>query len=132
MALLNKDAILAVQDRTYRDVEINEWGGTVRLRSMSGAQRDKFESDTVEYKNGKAKENFENLRARLVALCAVDEDDRLLFPNAIDVKALGNKAAGPLNKLWEEARKLNGMSSDDVEELVEDFENVPSEDSPSD
>ena len=43
MALLTKDQILAVADIEYRTVAVPEWGGEVRIRSMTGADRDAHE-----------------------------------------------------------------------------------------
>lgn len=131
MAILGKADILSAEDRKTVDVDVDEWGGTVRLREMSGRERDKFESDFVQTKGGETVENYDNLRARLVAACAVDENLNKLFPKAEDVKALGNKSASALNKVWKAAQKLNGMTEADVEELVEDLKADPSDDSTS-
>ena len=40
--LLNKEQIQSVSDLETQDVEVPEWGGTVRLKSLTGAERDRF------------------------------------------------------------------------------------------
>ena len=42
MTYLSRDAILQREDIKTEDVEVPEWGGTVRVRGMSGVQRDAF------------------------------------------------------------------------------------------
>lgn len=130
MALLSREDIVNKDDRKYEDVEVPEWGGTVRLRSMSGTERDGFEASVA---NGpKGKRNLTNLRARLVALCAVDENGRRLFSNSQDVIMLGNKSVAALQRLFNKANEMNGLTEKDVEELVEDFDVAPSEGSTTD
>ena len=57
-----------------------------------------------------------NLRARLVALCAVDADGKRIFADD-DIPALGGKASAPLDRLFSAAQELNGLSGKDVEDL---------------
>jgi hypothetical protein len=126
MALLNKDAILTADDLTSEDVEVPEWGGTVRLRALTGTERDDFEASCVgEEKNGKPSVNAKNIRARLVARCCVGEDGQRLFTDA-EVTKLGMKSGRALDRLWDAARRLSGMSDDDVEELAGNSEPAPS------
>lgn len=127
MALLGRDQILSADDRVYCDVDVPEWGGTVRLRSLSGRERDNFEATLQEQRGGKTKQNFENFRARLVALCAVDDAGNPLFPNRADVVMLGNKSVSALQRLFNKCNEMNGMTEQDVEELTEGFEEAPAE-----
>lgn len=120
MALLTKDEILAADDLPTEDVEVPEWGGTVRVRTLTGAERDRFEESITQVKGGSVKTNYANLRARLVALCAVDEQGRRLFSDA-DAAALGRKSAAALDRVFIAARRLNGMSDADIEEMTSGF-----------
>lgn len=131
MALLSKDAILSADDRRYAEVNVPEWGGSVRLRSLSGTERDRFEASFQETKGKAAKDNMENFRARLVALCAVDEEGKLLFSNRQEVILLGNKSVAALQRLFDKCNEMNGISEQDVEELTEDFDEAPAESSTS-
>ena len=57
MTYLSRDAILQREDIKTEDVEVPEWGGTVRVRGMSGVERDAFEASLIEQPraNGSAK-----------------------------------------------------------------------------
>ncbi|MEX5636535.1 hypothetical protein [Parafrankia sp. FMc2] len=131
MTLLTRDSILTADDRKTVDVECPEWGGTVRLRSISGAQRDSFEQSCLVQKGKTRQVNMRNARAKLIILCAVDETGGRMFSDG-DLSALSRKNAKPLDRLFEEAQKLCGLSDDDMGELVEDFEKTQDEDSITD
>jgi hypothetical protein len=122
--LLSRDAVLAADDRASEVVEVPEWGGSVQVRALSGTERDQYESAGVTWgRDAKgapivAALNTDNLRARLVALAVVDEEGNRLFSDK-DVAALGAKNAQVLNRLFEVARRLSGLSAADVEALTQ-------------
>jgi hypothetical protein len=130
MTLLTRDQILAADDITTEDVEVPEWGGTVRVRGMSGTERDAFEAASLKGKGKNRDVNLANLRARLVAASIVDEQGQKLF-DARDVAALGRKSAAALGRVFDVAQRLAGLSDEDVDELTEDFPDDPSEPSTS-
>jgi len=132
MALLDRAAIEAAQDIPTEDVEVPEWGGTVRLRGLTGAQRDAYEASVVEMQGETRRFKLQNLRARLVALWLVDEDGKQLFSGPAAVNALGGKSAKPLDMLFDRARRLSGLTEDDIAELAEDFGVGPSGEDGSD
>jgi hypothetical protein len=120
MALLNKEQILAAEDREYEIVPCPEWGGEVRLRSITGLQRDKYEQSLIQGNGSDRRMNLSNARVKLIVLCAIDEDGRQLFTSE-DVSALGRKNAAPIDRLFDACKKLAGMSDEDVDRMVEDF-----------
>jgi hypothetical protein len=128
MSLLTRDDILKAEDLATEDVAVPEWGGTVRLRTLTGAERDKFEASTVQMKGNKATQNMANFRARLVSLCIIDEDGNRQFGQA-DVAALGAKSAAALQRLFNKCSEMNGMSEKDVEDLTEGFDEAQNESS---
>lgn len=131
MTLLSRDDILAVDDRRYEDVPVPEWGGTVRVRSLTGAERDEFEGNSVEHsRNGRQEVNTRNIRARLVALTVVGDDGRPLFAQG-DVIKLGSKNAAAVGRVFDAAGKLSGISDDDVEDLAKNSEAGQSDSSDS-
>jgi len=54
-----------------------------------------------------------------------------LFTDA-DVKALGMKSAVALQRVFDVAQRLSGITSDDVDELAKELDENPFEDSVSD
>ena len=79
MTYLSRDTILQREDIVTEDVEVPEWSGTVRVRGMSGVERDAFEASLIEQSvaNGQrkrrnqtaTKSNLANVRAKLCAWC---------------------------------------------------------------
>lgn len=132
MALLSREAVLGAADRKTEDVAVPEWGGTVRVRALSGVERDAYEAGIVQLRaDGSRSVNMRNLRGRLVSLSCIDEEGRRLFTDE-DAIALGDKSASALERVFDAARKLSGLSEGDVEELAEGFDAAPSEGSTSD
>ena len=126
--LLNKEAILNAQDLQHEDVFVEEWKGTVRVRALTGAERDAFEASIVEGKGKNVKTNLKNIRAKLVALTVIDENGERLF-NDHEAQVLGTKSASALDKVFEVAQRLSGLRDEDVEELAKNSESDQSEDS---
>jgi len=131
VALLSRDDILAVDDRKYDTVSCPEWGGDVRLRSITGRQRDAYEASVIQTNGNDRKVNLRNVRAKLIILCAVGEDGHALFTGD-DLNALGGKNAAPIERLFDACRKLAGMSPEDVDKLTEDFGATQDDDAISD
>lgn len=114
--LLTKDQILSLDDREYKEVEVPEWGGSVRLASMSAADRDAFEASLIPDKKSKASDRMKNFRARFLSRCIVDAEGNSVF-DAHSVVLLGRKNASVINRLFDIARELNGMTEEDVQDI---------------
>lgn len=127
---LSKDQILAADDVQLEDVDVPEWGGKVRVKSLTGTERDGLEASLIEGKGKNASVNLANLRAKLVARSIVDDAGNRIFQDA-DVKALGAKSAAALNRVYEVAQRLSGITQEDVDELTKNSEATQSEDSGS-
>lgn len=112
MSLLSKEAILSADDRKTRDIEVPEWGGTVRVATMTASERDRWEAETY----GGAKPNTIDFRARFVALCLVDEKGARMFSDK-EVSALGSKSAAALQRVFAAAQELNALTDKAVEDL---------------
>lgn len=127
---LTRDQILAVQDCKIEEVVIPEWHDCiVRVKALSGALRDKIEASVVGQSG--TERNYVNLRARMVVHTVVDESGSLMF-NEGDVKALGSKNACALDRIFDVAQRLSGMTKEDVEDLVGNSRPTQSDDSVSD
>lgn len=120
-ALLSKEAILAVQDTATELVEVPEWGGAVRVRGLTGSERDAFESEVVQRNGRDVRTNTRNIRARMVVMSVVNEDGSRMF-SYHDIEALGEKSARALDRIFGVAMRLSGLRDEDVAEMAEDFE----------
>ena len=112
-ASLSRDAILGANDRRIETVEIPEWGGTVRVRSLSGAERDALDlfwtSQTGATSPG-------NVRARFAAACIVDEEGNRVFGDD-DVDALGAKDGAALDRVFDVILRLSRLREADIKAL---------------
>ena len=131
MKFLTRDKIQAAQDAVFQNVNVPEWGGMVRVKALSGAERDAFEASMVEQKGKKTRMKIQNVRARLVRLTCVDDKGQLIFQPS-DEAWLGEKSAAALDRVFDVAMRLAGMRDEDIEELTENFTEGQSEDSTSD
>jgi hypothetical protein len=110
--VLSKEAILKADDKKMVDFDVPEWGGAVKLRVMTGTERDRFESEFV---NGN--KSVDMVRAKLVAKCLCDEEGKRIFSEA-EIPTLGEKSAAVLDRLFSECMKLNRFSKEDVDDLA--------------
>lgn len=120
MTILNKRQILDAPDLKTEDVEVPEWGGTVRVRALTGTQRDAYQFSIVHIEGNEATSDMTNVSAKLVAASLIDEQGNLLF-NESEVAALGRKSARALQRVFEAASRLSGLTKEDVKELVKNL-----------
>lgn len=120
MGYLSAEGILGADDLPVEDVQVPEWGGTVRVRGLSGSERDRFEARFTDNTGKRAvgEKSFELFRARLAAACLVDDQGRKMFRSDAEVKRLGEKSAEALQRVCDVAMRLSGMTEDDAEELA--------------
>lgn len=118
MELLTRAAIQNADDRAHLDLTIPAWGGTVRLRVLSGAEYEEFAQ--LCRQRAAAGDGFDirGIRVRLIALCIVDEAGNRVFHDEDGVAELNTKSTATLEILWDECRKLNRMNDEDVEEMA--------------
>jgi len=140
---LNRNDILGANDLPIEDVVIPEWGGcVVRVKTLTGAERDAFEDFITNRDGKKSKITTQDARARLVARTVVDEQGNLMFtPDKYefrrgkrtyvpgDIPALTKKSAAALDRIFSVAMRLCGMKQEDIEEMTENFTAGQSDDS---
>lgn len=122
---LTRDEILGASDLVAESVQVPEWGGAVRVRCMTAAERDEYEQTLVATEGEAAGAHLRNIRARLIAMCAVDAQDKRMFSIA-DIEALGAKSARAMNRVFKVAVRLNALSAGDIEELKKNSDGDPS------
>ena len=119
--MLTKEEIIKADDLNCEEIEVEEWGGSVRVRCMTGNERDAFEASIYEIKGNNAHIVRENFRAKLIARTLIDENGKRLFTDK-EINLVGEKGAKPLDKVFKVAQKLNGLSQADEDEFVKNSE----------
>lgn len=97
---LSFDQIAEADDLQSEDVEVPEWGGTVRIRALDGNGMVRF---LEEQPKG---EIVAAAGLRLLILCATDENGNLLFTKE-QLDTLRKKSYRAVNKLVKVAFRLN-------------------------
>lgn len=116
--ILSKDQILEASDLKAVSVEVPEWGGTVLVRTMTGADRDAFEASMMSVNpDGSRTPDMRNLRSKLVALTLVDEANNRLF-DVSDIPRLAAKSAAALERVFEVSQRVNGLGFKAEEDAV--------------
>ncbi|HNB43879.1 MAG TPA: hypothetical protein PLL72_06755 [Burkholderiaceae bacterium] len=110
MNYLSRQAIIEADDLKTEDVAVPEWGGTVRVRTMTGEARDKLGAAMIG-PNGRPDRGKFNLM--LVAGSMVDENGDPLF-GFDEVAELGKKSAQALQRVADVAFRLNGLGEEQV------------------
>ena len=103
--ILTREQIASAQDLKHEDVSVPEWGGTVRVRVMTGLEREAFSASLM---GANGKPDMKNYKLGLVATCMVGEDGKPLF-GLDEVQFLGDKSAVALERVFSAAEKLNGV-----------------------
>lgn len=127
MTLLTADQILTADDLDTKDVEVSEWGGSVRVRGLSGRERDRFEASL---RDDRGETDTDNIRAKLVGRAVIDETGSRVFTDA-QINALGEKSGAVLDRLFDEIRDLSGMTDEAAEKIAGNSEAAPSDGSTS-
>jgi hypothetical protein len=111
---LGRDAILAAKALKTEDVPVPEWGGSVLVRELPGRERDEWEASLAVQRGKQMVPDVANMRAKLVARSVIGEDGKPVFTQQ-DVSALGELSAAALDRVFEVASRLSGLSEADLE-----------------
>ncbi len=113
---LTKEQIINVNDLETKELYVKEWKASVRIRTLSSWERDKFEGSL--FKQGDLKKpTMTNFRAKLVALVLVDEVGKRMF-SEVEVEQLGRKSAAAMDSIFTEAQNMSGLTPKDVEDMT--------------
>lgn len=122
---LSRDAILQAPDTVIEMVSVPEWGGSVYVRSLTGTERDAFEGSLLVINKGRQSIKYEDIRAKLVVKTACDMTGVRLFSDA-DIPEVTKKNAAALQRIFEVAQRLSGLTNADVKELADNLGNAQS------
>jgi len=106
--LLKKSDILNLDDSDYKTIDVPEWSGEVRLKSMSVAEQ-------IEYEKMQTSEDNNQLILTMLVLSIVDENNNRMFDKD-DIVLLQEKSAHVICSLFKECIKLNSLTSKDIED----------------
>jgi hypothetical protein len=111
--LLGRDDILGFSDLKYEIVPVPEWGGSVRVRSLRGVERDEYEASQVKQRGNNVDLNLINIRAGLVARSICDHSGNPVF-SVGDIGLLGQKSAAALERVYEVAARLSSVTDEAI------------------
>lgn len=126
---LDRSAILNADDLQTEEIEVPEWGGYVLVRGLTGSERDRFDQSLIKDVKGKKNQKtitLQDARARLVAYSVIDDQGKRLFNDA-DILELTRKSAAALDRVYEVAARLSGISDEDIEEITENLGGDPND-----
>jgi hypothetical protein len=127
MTLLTRQQVIAAQDLKSIDVPVPEWGegAEVRMRLLNARERNEIESRMFkeEITKDESGENVVrrvvdpavNMRVLLVGSVLINEDGSRMFSDD-ELNMLDSKAAAVINRLFNEAQKINAMANQSLEE----------------
>ena len=120
MTKLTKDDIFKADDLPTKDMDIPEWGGTLTIRTLTGAERDEWESAFV----NQDKIDIRGLKSRLVQLTTMNGDGQQMFTKA-DLQKINSKSASVIDRIFQVSQRLSGLTKEDAEEMVENSDAGP-------
>jgi len=116
--MISLEQIAAANDLTLEEVQVPEWGGSVFIRTLSSAVKDRFDRLVADRSEAQA------FRAILVAFAACDAHGQPAFPDSVAAaKVLEEKSALVVGRLFDVAARLNGLSA--IEEAAKNSEASP-------
>lgn len=112
---LTPENLGAVKDAPQVEiVEVEELGFRIRLGQMSSYDNDAYQASI----NDGEKANLSNFRARLVARCLIKPDGSKLFTDYDHgAKIVGSWPTSAVRRLFAICRKINAMTTGEIEEI---------------
>lgn len=137
MGLLDRKSLLSKENLKVVKVELGG-GDYVFVRQMTGRERDRFEQSLVrEIKDNRGTvisydRSLEDFRAKLAVVTICDEEGNTILSHT-DYETLSQAmSAAKLEKIINEAQKLNQITEEDKENLLKNSDAAPSGNSTSD
>jgi len=118
MTLLNREAVLKVQDTVTKDIAVPEWGGSIRVRTMTVAVRNEFARRA-------SSEDKVSVAAWLISVLSVDENGEPLF-KAEDIPELERRNFRAVDRVVQAILEINGISEKKVEEAAKNSKPIQS------
>ena len=91
--------------------------GDIWVHGLTCGEKDDYENNVVQFNRGSRELRLNNARAVLMQLTVRNQHGNRLFAEK-DIGRLRNLPAGIADPILDVARKLSGMSTGEIEELV--------------
>jgi len=117
MTLLDKQQIIDVDDVVYEDIEVEEWGGSVRVRVLTGTERDKWEQECINRTGPNNKVRIGQLKVGLLAATLINEEGELLFSQK-ELTVLNSKSSAVIQRLFKQVQRVSAIGDEAVDELA--------------
>lgn len=103
--LTSANAILQSDDFRYEEIEVPEWGGSLRLKSLSGTER----TAILKLLNQK-KDTVDGVYEKVIIFCAVNAEGGKIFEdNQNTLAILQAKDASVTQRIGMKALELSGL-----------------------
>ena len=112
---LTKAEILALDDWTTKELNVKHWG-LVYIRTLTAKEGNRFEQQAAQ--GAATRDDF---YAKAAVLFLSDDNGNRLFDDS-DVDALNHKSLDALKAVVEAGMKLNGYTSEEIDELEKNSE----------
>ena len=104
--ITSANAILTRDDFHYEEIEVPEWGGSLRLKSLSGGERSKIIKLSQQQKD-----TADGVFEQCIILSAVDGEGRRIFEDdEATRKVLQSKDAGVTRRIGQKVLEISGLS----------------------
>ena len=115
---LNAESILAAEDFMFAEVDVPEWGGKVRVRSLSGSQRTMIKK-AVENKD------TDDLEELITVMSVVDDDGKRILQRK-QIPQLKEKSTAPISRIAQKVMEISGISNPEmaIEEAKKNFNDM--------
>jgi len=107
-----RDTILNADDRQSEQMDVPEWGVTIELRGLTGADRAAFLADAV---TDDGKVDFTRVWPNLLIAGCYDPDTGEPVFTQLDRDALNTKSAGVTERVAQRIQAISGLSEDAVD-----------------
>ena len=113
--MLTKEQILNSDDLKTEVVHVPAWGDDVTVKALPAYDLDRYDQQVASIGKG---EMVENIRARLVVKCLVDDKGKRIFEDS-DAVHLGKKSAKAIDLLYGVCQRLCGRCDEELEKNSE-------------
>ena len=117
-------SILDFDDSAIQAVNVPEWGGVVYVRRITAGERLKFVNLINSAGIGDDSVMPAGAMELLVIMACVDKDGKQIFEPE-DKERLSQKSATAVNRIFEAAAKLNGLTAQSIEDTTGELKPTP-------